>query len=210
MSETKQKLTDSQLRVIQLVAGIISAIALIAALFFIGPSSAEKSFLQYLWLIIFAVVMFGRRWVERRFNMRLALYNLAMLDSLALLIIFYVSLLFFAPDVITSIQLFFVPGAPQENLGIDTLSSTLKVLIIVVGSLLVAILGIVLPITRYVKRKDEGNLPPIRLPEPEEVEEEEESEEQMDESSKLSPLERQIMEMSQELDDNESSSEDKE
>lgn len=211
MSESKQKLTDSQLRVIQLVAGIISAIALIVALFFIGPSSAEKSFLQYLWLIIFAVVMFGRRWVERRFNMRLALYNLAMLDSLALLIIFYVSLIFFAPSVITSIQLFFMPSAPQESLGIDTISTTIKVLIVVGASLLVAILGIILPITRYVKRKDEGTLAPIRLPEPEEIEDEdEESEEQMDESSKLSPLERQIMEMSQELDDNESSDGDKE
>lgn len=208
MSETKQKLTDSQLRVIQLVAGIISAIALIVALFFIGPSSAEKSFLQYLWLIIFAVVMFGRRWVERRFNMRLALYNLAMLDSLALLIIFYVSLLFFAPDVITSIQLFFMPGTSRESLGIGTLSTTLKVLIVVGGTLLVAILGIILPITRYIKRKEEGTLAPIRLPEPEEIEEdEEESEEQTDESSKLTPLERQIMEMTQELDDNENSNE---
>lgn len=209
MSETKQKLTDTQLRAIQLVAGIISAIALIAALFFIGPSSEEKSFLQYLWLIIFAVVMFGRRWVERRFNMRLALYNLAMLDSLALLIVFYVSLLFFTPSTITAIQNFFMPGAAQESIGMTSLSTGLKLLITIGGSLLVIIVGIILPLTRYKKRKEEGTLAPIRLPEPEEIEEEEE-EEQVEESSKLSPLERQIQEMTQELDEDEDSSKDAE
>lgn len=209
MSKTKQKLTDTQLRTIQLVAGIISAIALIAALFFIGPSSEEKSLLQYLWLIIFAVVMFGRRWVERRFNMRLALYNLAMLDSLALLIIFYVSLLFFAPDVIIAIQNFFVPGGTQESIGMTSLSTALKLLITIGGGLLVIIVGIILPLLRYKKRIEEGTLAPIRLPEPEEIEDEEE-EEQAEESSKLSPLERQIMEMTQELDEDEDSDKDAE
>lgn len=187
-TETKRKLTDSQLRVIQVVAGIIASIALLAALFIAGPNAGDNVLLQYLWIIIFAVVMFGRRWIERRFNMRLALYNLAMLDTLAILIVIYASILFFAPGVLGAEEL--------------AMSMPVKLLIVIGVGLLVIIFGIILPISRYFKRKEEGTLRPIRLPDPEEitVEEEEEAKDEDPSLSGLSPLERQIMEMTKDLD----------
>lgn len=187
-TETKRKLTDSQLRVIQVAAGIIASIALLAALFIAGPNAGDNVLLQYLWIIIFAVVMFGRRWVERRFNMRLALYNLAMLDTLAILIVIYASILFFAPGVLGAEEL--------------AMSMPVKLLIVIGVGLLVIIFGIILPISRYFKRKEEGTLRPIRLPDPEEitVEEEEEAKDEDPSLAGLSPLERQIMEMTKDLD----------
>ena len=194
MDETKKKLEDSQLRILQIIIGIISAAALIAALFFAGPNAGDNVLLQYLWLIIFVVVMFGRRWVERRFRMRLALYNLAMLDALALLIVAYASILFFAPQVLGTAE------------SLSTWSVGLKLLIIIGVTLLVLILGIIMPALRYFKRKEEGTLRPIRIPEPEVVEEAEEEHNEKDIEPGLSPLERQIREMTKDLDSpNESS-----
>jgi len=187
MDETKRKLTDTQLRALQIVLGIISAAALIAALFVPTIVGTTNTLLTYLWLVIFVVVMFGRRWIERRFNLRLALYNLVMLVTLATLILIYASILFFSPATV---------GAE----GLEW-SMALKLVIVIGVGLLILVLGIALPLMRYVKRRDEGTLRPIRLPEPEEIEEEEEEKSTEDAATAgMSPLERQIMEMTKDLD----------
>ena len=198
MNETKVKLTDTQLRVLQVVIGIISSFALLASLFLPSFLGNTSTLVSYLWLVIFVIVMFGRRWVERKFNMRLALYNLAMLDTLALLIVAYGALLFFMPQIF-----------PGEPVAADW-SVALKLLLVIGIGLLVMIVGIILPAFRYYKRKEQGTLRPIRLPDPEEVVEEEDPEQEADESqySGLSPLERQIMEMTKDLDKKETDSED--
>ena len=195
MNETKAKLTDTQLRVLQVIIGIISAVALLASLFLPNFLRNTNTLVSYLWLIIFVIVMFGRRWIERRFNMRLALYNLAMLDTLAMLIVAYGAVLFFAP------QLF-----PDGSVTPDW-SIAIKLLLVIGIGLLVLIFGIILPASRYFKRKEEGTLRPIRLPEPEEIDEEEDEQSNEDDShAGLSPLEIQIMEMTKDLDKKDSES----
>jgi amino acid transporter len=197
MNETKAKLTDTQLRVLQVTIGIISAVALLASLFLPNFLGNTNTLISYLWLVIFVIVMFGRRWIERRYNMRLALYNLAMLDTLAIIIVIYGSLLFFAPQVF-----------PEGSATVEW-SIAIKLLLVIGIGLIILIFGIILPASRYFKRKEEGTLRPIRLPEPEEINEEEapEQNEEDDAHAGLSPLEIQIMEMTKDLDNKDSDGE---
>ncbi len=190
MNETRAKLTDTQLRVLQVIIGIISAAALLASLFLPNFLGNTNTLISYLWLIIFVIVMFGRRWIERRFNMRLALYNLAMLDTLAIIIVIYGSLLFFAPQVF-----------PEGSASVEW-SIAIKLLLVIGIGLIILIFGIILPASRYYKRKEEGTLRPIRLPDPEEISEEDDTEQSKENESHsgLSPLEIQIMEMTKDLD----------
>ena len=197
MNETKAKLTDTQLRVLQVTIGIISAVALLASLFLPNFLGNTNTLISYLWLVIFVIVMFGRRWIERRYNMRLALYNLAMLDTLAIIIVIYGSLLFFAPQVF-----------PEGSATVEW-SIAIKLLLVIGIGLIILIFGIILPASRYFKRKEEGTLRPIRLPEPEEINEEEDpgQNEEDDAHAGLSPLEIQIMEMTKDLDNKDSDGE---
>jgi magnesium-transporting ATPase (P-type) len=184
MSDNKGKLTDQHLRIIQLIAGIISGTALIIALFIAGPSAGENVLLQYLWLIVFVVIMFGRRWVERKFRVRLAFFNLVLINTLVISILIYLALMFYSPLFDSKL---IVPGW----------SDALKLIVIIVPSLAVIILGFILPLKRYFKRKEEGTLRPIRLPEPKEPEE---SDEEPVDSGPMT-IEQQIAAMTKELDD---------
>ncbi len=198
MNETKVKLTDTQLRVLQVIIGVISSIALLVSLVLPNLLGNTNTLVSYLWLVIFVIVMFGRRWIERRYNMRLSLYNLAMLDTLALLIVAYGALLFFAPQVFSEDSV--SPAWPVA----------VKLLLVIGITLLVLIVGIILPAMRYFKRKEAGTLRPIRLPDPEEIQEDEpEHDEETQSHPGLTPLERQIMEMTKDLDDPDSKEDDK-
>jgi len=186
MSNVKEKLTDQQLRIIQLVAGIISGAALIIALFIAGPMAGDNVALQYLWLIVFVVVMFGRRWIERKYRLRLLFYNLVLVDTLAISIIIYLAVTFFSP-AFSAQQI--LPSWPEWA----------KLLILIVPGIAIIILGIIMPLRRYNKRKEEGTLRPIRLPEPEEAEE---TEEEAHVDNGPMTIEQQAEAMRKELDGN--------
>lgn len=184
MSIVKEKLTDKQLRIIQLIAGIISGAALIIALFVAGPMAGDNVALQYLWLIVFVIVMFGRRWIERKFRLRLLFYNLVLVDTLSISILIYLAVLFFTPSI-----------SSQDMLV--TWPEWAKLLILIVPGIAIVILGIIMPLKRYYKRIEDGTLRPVRLPEPEEVEEAEE-ETQIDNGPMT--IEQQAEAMRKELD----------
>lgn len=183
MSIIKEKLTDKQLRIVQVIAGILSGAALIFSLFYAGANAGDSIVLQYLWLIVFVVVMFGRRWIERKFRLRTNLFNLVLVDTLAAGILIYLSILFFSP-----------------TMG-STLPEYLKLLIVIGPAIGVLILGVLLPIKRYFKRTEEGTLRPIRLPEPKEEDEAQEA--SKTENTGPMTLEQQINAMTKEIDEDE-------
>ncbi len=158
MSIVKEKLTDTQLRVIQVIAGILCGVALSVTLFLTNLRDNENIILQYLWLIVFVIIMFGRRWIERKFKLRFLLYNLVLVDTLVVCIVVYLCILFYTPLVAT-------PGM------FEGWSDTVKLLVVIVPSVAVLILGVVLPLFRYQKRKENGTLRSVRLPEPKEPDE---------------------------------------
>jgi len=185
----KKKLTDNQLRAAQIVAGLLCAAAMIVSIFVSQLREAQDNvLLQYLFLIVFLVVMFGRRQVEKKFRLRLSLFSLAMIDGIVVGIMVYTGLAFFNPSQGAEIQL----------------DETYKILIMVAIGVVLIGLGIIFPLVRYMKRRAAGITYPIRIPEPEEQEEEshDSDDENTDKLAHLSPIERQIAEMSQELDEN--------
>ena len=178
--DQKKKLTDKQLRIIQIVAGIISAAALMVSLYMpvLLFSTEENSLLQYSFLVVFLVIMFGRRWVENKYRLRLGLFGLVLIDGIMAGILLF---------------LLFSPQIPMD--------ATWKVVILVGGTVLMLVLGVGWPLMRYFKRKENGTLPPIRLPEPQETKEEEPTEEG------VSTVEKKIAAMMRELDEKKDSNE---
>jgi|AGTN01.3.fsa_nt_gi hypothetical protein len=181
--EQKKKLTDFQLRLFQVIAGVISAAAIIVSLFLStiirtdpADTSQGSSLISLAWVAVFLVVLFGRRTIENKYRLRLNLFGLAMIDGIASgIIIFYATQIF-----------------PADT---GSLSQAWKLVILIGGLLLVIGLGVVWPYLRYRKRVENGTLPPIRLPEKQEKDEETKQPE-----SGVSTLEQRIAEMTRELD----------
>ncbi len=187
--DTKKKFSDTQLRVFQAIAGLISAAALVLSLFLLRPSTDDSSsqggLLQYTFLIVFLVIMFGRRWVENKFRLRLNFFSLVMIDGL-----------------MGGILLFMLFASQFSELGVW------RTVILIGGTVLLLAFGIGMPLLRYLKRKKEGTVPPIRVPE-----KKQDPEKKAEESHGPSTIDQQIAEMMRELDgvkSEENLSEDKE
>jgi hypothetical protein len=148
--EGKKKLTDMQLRIIQAIVGIVSAAALVLSMFI--PSDLIKKgvieqgdLLNYLFVVVFLVIMFGRRQIENKYRLRLNLFSLTLIDGIVVGLMIYVIQMLNDPAIV--------------------MADIYKVLIIVGGFLAVLVLGVLLPYLRYRKRVAAGTLPPIRIPE---------------------------------------------
>lgn len=176
----KRKLTDNQLRALQIVAGIVSAIAMVAALYL--PQRVfnvePNDLLNYSFVVVFLIITFGRRSIENKYRLRLGLFSLSLMLGI------------FAGVILFVVDMFY---SSEQNIA---LSEEIKTLILI-GLVLLLIVGITIPAMRFFKRKSEGNLRPIRLPE-------EEPAEQHDEEEPLDrpmTLEEKIAKMTQEIDD---------
>ncbi len=184
METNKQKLTDKQLRAIQIVLGIVAAVALFLSI--ILPSklvSDENSLLNYIFVVVFLVVMMGRRSIENKYRLRLNLFSLALMDG-----------------ILASVIVFTILGLySNSNDMLTKLDNTVKILIIAGLCALLLGLGILLPLIRYFKRKASGTLPPIRIPEkPEPSEDEPHAED----PNRPMTVEEKIAAMSRELEQN--------
>ena len=184
MDTNKQKLTDNQLRAIQIVLGIVAAVALFLSI--ILPSklvSDENSLLNYIFVVVFLVVMMGRRSIENKYRLRLNLFSLALMDG-----------------ILASVIVFTILGLySNSNDMLTKLDNTVKILIIVGLCALLLGLGILLPLIRYFKRKASGTLPPIRIPEKPEPSEDEPLAE---DPNRPMTVEEKIAAMSRELEQN--------
>lgn len=156
--EGKKKLTDTQLRIVQVIAGIVCAAALVLSMFI--PSELtrkgiidDKSLLNYLFVVIFLVITFGRRKIEAHYRLRLNLFSLALIDGIVFGLLLYVIKILNDPQIV--------------------MADIYKILIIAGGFAALLVLGILLPYLKYRKRVAEGTLPPIRIPEPPQPTEEE-------------------------------------
>lgn len=151
--EGKKKLTDTQLRLVQVIAGIISAAALVASMFIPSTLSekgviAKDDLLNYLFVVVFLAVMFGRRTIENKYRLRTGLFSLTLIVGILFGILVYV------------IRMFYLPDSPAA-----AMAEIYKVLIIVGAVLVILILGVLLPYLRYRKRVENGTLLPVRIPE---------------------------------------------
>jgi len=193
--EGKRRLTDTQLRIVQVIAGIISAAALVVSMFV--PSSlqekgviAKDDLLNYLFVAVFLVIMFGRRTIENKYRLRLGLYSLALINGILAGILIYVIRIFYMPDSSAS-----------------TMDELYKVLIIVGIILIILVVGILIPYLRYRKRVENGTLMPIRIPEKKEEPVHESTEEV---HSGLSSIEQKIAAMMADIDKPQNNKEDSE
>lgn len=183
MDTSKKKLTDMQLRYLQVAVGIVAAAALFISIFL--PKILvfdEKSLLNYIFVVVFLVIMMGRRSIENKYRLRLNLFSVTLMDGiLAAIIVFAVIALY----------------SGQEDV-MTNLADPIKILIIGGLTALLIGLGILFPLIRYFKRKAAGTLPPIRLPEKEEPGDAAEASE--DPGQPLT-LEEKIAAMSREIDE---------
>ena len=177
METEKKKLTDNQLRAVQGVAGIICAAALMVT---IGLSSSLEGLLSYLFVGVFIVITIGRRWVENKYRLRLNFFNLVLIDGIMAGILVYLILMFYFP--ITPVAM----------------SETAKLLIVIGFVLVILLLGIGWPLLRYSKRKQNGTVLPIRIPE---KTEEEVNAERAAQNGGRSSIAQQIADMTKELEE---------
>lgn len=148
MDTNKKKFTDTQLRIIQIVIGVVAAAALFISILLPARLTDDtNSLLNYAFVVIFLVIMMGRRTIENKYRLRLTLFSLALMDGVLGAIIIFAANGFYSDD--TMIQL----------------DNWIKLLIIIALSILLLVLGILLPLLRYSKRKANGTVPPIRIPE---------------------------------------------
>ena len=75
-----KKLTEKQLNFWQIFLGIAAGIGIWLAIYF--GSESDNILLQYLFVIIFAVIIFGQRKIERTLDMRLTLFTMFWLIGL--------------------------------------------------------------------------------------------------------------------------------
>ncbi|MGE5494013.1 MAG: hypothetical protein ACM3S4_01785 [Burkholderiales bacterium] len=183
MEEEKKKLTDTQLRIVQAIAGVLCAAALMVT---IALSSQLQGILSYAFLVIFLIITFGRRWVENKYMIRLNFFNLVLIDGILAGILIFVISIFNNPTVTTSI------------------SETAELLIIIGIVLVILGLGIVYPYLRYRKRLENGTVIPIRIPE--KTEEEKEAESKASAASGPSSIYKQMAEMAKELEEKDAAS----
>ncbi len=184
METNKKQLTDQQLRIIQIAVGIFSAVALFLSIY-LPPTLAipQDSLLNYVFVVVFLVIMMGRRSIENKYRLRLNLFSLTLMVGIFGAIIVFAATAMYNP----------------KGEGIYNLDSDLKILIIVGLTLVFIGLGIVFPVVRYMKRKANGTVAPIRLPEkPEPVEG---SEQDYDDPNRPLSIEEKIAAMSRELDE---------
>jgi hypothetical protein len=181
MEEGKKKLTDMQLRIVQAVAGVLCAAALMVT---IALSSQLQGILSYAFLVIFLIITFGRRWVENKYRIRLNFFNLVLIDGILAGILIFVVSIFNNPKVTTGI------------------SETAELLIIIGIVLVILGLGIAYPYIRYRKRLENGTVIPIRIPE--KTEEEQEAERNASTASGASSIYKQMAEMAKELEEKDS------
>lgn len=183
MDTEKKKLTDQQLRVFQIVAGVVSAVVLFLSIYMPTFFKLDKdNLLNYTFVAVFLVIMMGRRSIENKFRLRLNLFSLSLMDGvLGSIIVFAVIALY-----------------TKEDNVLTRLDNTIKILIIA-GMIVILALGIVIPIIRYNKRKANGTVIPIRLPEkPEPAAGSEDAE---DDPNRPLSIEEKIAAMSRELDE---------
>lgn len=185
--ENKKKLTDMQLRIVQVIAGLVSAAALVLSMFI--PSSLveqkvidQNSLVNYLFVAVFLVVMFTRRRVENRYRLRLNLFSLTLIDGIVVGVLVYAVKILYAPE--------------------STMAEIYRILIIVGVLLALLVLGVLLPFLRYRKRLAAGTLLPIRIPAPKPQEPGEEPVEE--EHAGPSSLEQKVAAMLREMEDSSS------
>jgi hypothetical protein len=176
-AEGKKKLTDMQLRILQAIAGIISAAALLVSLFYMPKLAETNSLLQYLFLVIFLIIMFGRRSIENKYRLRLNLFGLVLIDGIMAGILLYLGIVVFS--------------SPE-----NTIPPVWQAVILVAGCVLLLGGGVAWPLIRYFKRKANGTLPPIRLPE-----KKDDPEAQQALENRPMTIEEKIAEMTRELDE---------
>lgn len=183
MDTEKKKLTDQQLRVFQIVAGVVSAVVLFLSIYMPTFFKLDKdNLLNYTFVAVFLVIMMGRRSIENKFRLRLNLFSLSLMDGvLGSIIVFAVIALY-----------------TKEDNVLTRLDNTIKILIIA-GMIVILALGIVIPIIRYNKRKANGTVIPIRLPE--KPEPAAGSEDVEDDPNRPLSIEEKIAAMSRELDE---------
>jgi len=188
----KRKFTDKQLRILQVLFGLLSAAALVAAIYLPRVFDVpEGDILNYVFVAVFLVVMLGRRSIENRYRLRLGLFSLSlMVGVLAGIIFFVISML-------------------------NTLNWSVQAEIMVIAALVLLLLAaIIVPAIRYFKRKEKGTLQPIRLPDPKEPEEKksEVADETEDDDAYDGPMtiEQQIAAMTRELDEKKQNDDQKE
>lgn len=183
MDTNKKKLTDNQLRIIQVVVGIVAAAALFLAIYLPKIlTSDQNSLLNYLFVVVFLVIMMGRRSIENKFRLRLNLFSMTLMDGVLGAIIIFAAIAFYSSD---------------EDV-MTKLDNSLKLLIIIGLTAILLGLGIAFPLIRYNKRKANGTLAPIRLPEKPEPAE---SDEPAEDSNRPMTVEEKIAAMSRELDE---------
>lgn len=185
MDTNKQKLTDKQLRIIQIVLGIVAAVTLFLSI--ILPTilvDDKNSLVNYAFVVVFLVVMMGRRSIENKYRLRLNLFSLALMDGILASVIGFAIMGFYFP---------------KEEDVLTKLDDTIKILIIGGLCALLLGLGILLPAIRYFKRKENGTLPSIRIPEKPEPAEDEPLEE---DPNRPMTVDEKIAAMSRELEDN--------
>ena len=144
----KKRLTDFQLRLVQAAGGLVSAAALIVSIYISNATYASQNILlQYLFIIVFVILMIIKRQVETRLRIRMSFYNLVLIDG-----------------ILAGILSFFIVNsyAIKNDLKID---ETWRVVIIAGVSLLIVSVGILLPLVRYLRKKAAGTLAPMRFPE---------------------------------------------
>ncbi len=195
--EGKKKLTDKQLRIVQVIAGILCAAALVVSMFVPSTLSqkgiiAKEDMLNYLFVVVFLAITFGRRTIENKYRLRLGLFSLALINGILAGILIYVIRIFYLPESTAS-----------------SLAEIYKVLIIIGVILIILVMGILVPYMRYRKRVENGTLLPIRIPE---KKEEAVSASTADVNSEPSTIEQKIAAMMADLDnpqDSKENSEDK-
>jgi hypothetical protein len=176
-SEGKKKLTDTQLRIVQIIVGVLCGITLMLSIFI--PSLLtrkdvieQNSLLNYLFVAVFLAITFGRRRVETHYRLRLGLFSLALIDTIVF------TLLLYAIQILNDPQI--------------AMPDVLKIIIIVVGFAALLVLGVILPYLKYRRRVAEGTQPPIRIPEEKKSAEEAKAEEV---ENRATSLEQKIADM---------------
>ena len=92
-----EKLTEKQMKIVQIVAGIVTAGIIWVSIWvsrFADDISNDlgKFVVQYLFIIIFVIVMFGQRFIENKYQIRIKHFRIALIVGLAIGIVVYLIL----------------------------------------------------------------------------------------------------------------------
>ncbi|MEG0256964.1 MAG: hypothetical protein RR632_01540 [Christensenella sp.] len=77
-----KKLTEKQIKFLQIFSGIVAGIGIWVAIYF--GSRSQNIIMQYLFLAIFLVVVFAQRKIERTYDMKLILFTKSWLIGLVI------------------------------------------------------------------------------------------------------------------------------